>query len=663
MSLRGRLSLAFVLLALVPLAAASVLVALVVPHQAQARAEARAQGGARAAWEALRGACTEVSLAAEQVAARVSAAGGLAAAAAAVTRPGASSVGAVLVIGADGSQSSLAGPLPGQELQPLQECNRRLDQPYLVARAQLADGRTVLAASPVDQAFVTRLARLAGTDLTVIRPGTPPLASRADGHLARRLPGLCCGTRSIDGRALSVVALSEDRRTFLVANLRVDTSVPLLAGLTALLVVAVGVALLLASQVARMVTRPITDLGLAARRITEGDLDTTIPVTGSDEVAVLGHAFNEMTRELRRHISDLEASRDDLRGTLTRLGETLSSTHDLDRILGVIIETAQTAIRARSGALFLLSGGRQDLYLAAARGLDRTNELALPTDPLPGEQAAPLRIEVGSGVVGKVFESGEATSGHIGPGDGDLHLAPGEPRSGDMIAVPLRASGRVTGVLALYDHLDGSPFDAADLDTIRTFAAQAGVAIDNVLLHQEAQRLSITDGLTGLWNYRYLTLALNREIERAVRFNRPLAVLMLDLDRFKSVNDRYGHQRGDSVLIEVASRVKREIREVDVLARYGGEELVCVLPETDIDSAVMVAERINKAISSAGFVGDSDGSTLRVTVSIGVSVHPVHASTAVRLLRAADEALYDAKHAGRDCVRVAGTPQPTDTGT
>ena len=117
-------------------------------------------------------------------------------------------------------------------------------------------------------------------------------------------------------------------------------------------------------------------------------------------------------------------------------------------------------------------------------------------------------------------------------------------------------------------------------------AGQAAIAVDNVMLHSEAQRASTIDSLTGLWNFRYLTDSLNREIERAIRFDRSLSLLMLDLDWFKRVNDTHGHQRGDDVLREFATRVTVEIREVDTLARYGGEEFVLVLPETSTDGAV-----------------------------------------------------------------------------
>jgi diguanylate cyclase (GGDEF)-like protein len=230
-----------------------------------------------------------------------------------------------------------------------------------------------------------------------------------------------------------------------------------------------------------------------------------------------------------------------------------------------------------------------------------------------------------------------------------------------VIAVPLKQSGRIVGVLNLYDKEGAREFTSHDLDTILAFSTQAGVAIDNVLLHQEAQRLSLTDPLTGLWNYRYLTIGLGHEIERATRFSRPLATLMLDLDRFKSINDEYGHQVGDAVLIELAGRMRAEVREVDTVSRYGGEEFVIVLPETDAIGAARLAARLGTVIRSAPFCLDlrADGHAvdphegLKVTASIGVAVFPEHGMTPARLLRSADDALYAAKDAGRDGWRFA----------
>jgi diguanylate cyclase (GGDEF)-like protein len=127
---------------------------------------------------------------------------------------------------------------------------------------------------------------------------------------------------------------------------------------------------------------------------------------------------------------------------------------------------------------------------------------------------------------------------------------------------------------------------------------------------------------------------------------------MLDIDHFKHVNDTLGHQRGDAVLVELAQRVSGEVREVDTVARYGGEELVVVLPETDVHGAEQAAERIRAAVARRPF-GELPDVPAHVTVSLGVAVHGVHATTAAGLLRAADEALYDAKRSGRDAWRTA----------
>jgi len=179
------------------------------------------------------------------------------------------------------------------------------------------------------------------------------------------------------------------------------------------------------------------------------------------------------------------------------------------------------------------------------------------------------------------------------------------------------------------------------------------VAIENVLLHQETQQLSITDGLTGVWNRRYLELSLRKEIERASRFSRPLSVLLVDIDRFKRVNDRFGHQRGDEILVEITRRLIGSIRtQIDFVSRYGGEEFVLVLPETPGDGATVVAEKVRSTVRAEPFAGEGDPA-LQVTVSVGVASYPIDGLSAEDLLRAADQAMYRAKRAGRDRVETA----------
>jgi two-component system cell cycle response regulator len=416
-------------------------------------------------------------------------------------------------------------------------------------------------------------------------------------------------------------------------------------GLVAILAVFVVMAGMLGWLMARVTTRPLAELSEAALAVADGRLDTHIDVKSRDEVGKLALAFNTMTDELRTYIHALQDSRDELKRNLTRLGDTLSSTHDLKKMLAVILETAMVTIRAEAGALMLFSGSRDELYLKVGRGLD--GRLS----------SASVRVSVGEGVAGRVAQTGEGVHGHVGPdGTDELKLAKSEPRADSVIAVPLKSQGRVIGVLNLYDRVDADEFDDNDLATIRSFANQATVAIDNVLLHQEAQRLSITDGLTGLWNYRYFQMNFDKEIERASRFQRPLALLIFDLDKFKQVNDVYGHQRGDSVLIELATRVKGAIREVDTLARYGGEEFVLILPETDLDGATLAAGKICEIVRQRSF-GSANEVPIKVTVSVGIAVYPEHGRSGASLVGSADAALYAAKEAGRDGYWVA-TPMP-----
>ncbi|MDQ3974590.1 MAG: sensor domain-containing diguanylate cyclase, partial [Actinomycetota bacterium] len=242
--------------------------------------------------------------------------------------------------------------------------------------------------------------------------------------------------------------------------------------------------------------------------------------------------------------------------------------------------------------------------------------------------------------------------------DGAPEAAPGEPVAVHQLAVPMLGRGQVIGVLSLLRDDAGRPFSKDDLDTLGTFAVQASVATENVMLHREAQRLSVTDPLTGLWNFRYFQLQADRELESATRFQRPLSLAIIDIDHFKPINDRYGHQVGDEVLVELARRIRDSTRVPDVVARYGGEEFVVLLPGTDLDGALSTAERIRLAVvGSPVTVSHSVTTSLAVSCSAGVAEFPRHGRTVAGLVRNADAAMYSAKRQGRNRVvgaRVAG---------
>jgi two-component system cell cycle response regulator len=398
------------------------------------------------------------------------------------------------------------------------------------------------------------------------------------------------------------------------------------------LVAALGLiaATVLGFALAGVIARPLERLAEGARAVASGDLQTRVEAGGAADVARVAEAFNAMTEHLRAYIGELKASRDELRRGLDRMGGALQTTLDLQGMLEVILDTAAVTLGSTAGALYLRRTTGRELSLEAAQGY------APP-------QGATLEWEEG---VAGVAAGGVPV---LIPRDPVRPSEPVEPPATTAIAVPLVRGDRTMGVIALYGRPTPEPFGEDDVDTLASFAGQASVAIENVLLHQETEQLSITDGLTGVWNRRYLDLSLRKEIERANRFGRPLSVLMIDIDRFKDVNDRFGHQRGDGVLVEITRRIMGTIRtQIDFVARYGGEEFVVVLPETPREGGKVVAEKVRAAVRDHPFVGD--GPHLTITVSVGVAAYPVDGGTAEDIVRAADQAMYRAKRAGRDRV-------------
>jgi two-component system, cell cycle response regulator len=682
MALRTRLSLAFICTVLVPVLAGAIVVLIAVPRVLHSQIANRLRTASVGVTNVLSAKCTEAAQAAQLLGVEVATLGP----AVAVNHMVASNaVGYAVVAGPGGTIVASAGSLPGapgtktpppavlNSCAPgIQNGSFAISSSAPLAIAGSPSLTQVAVAWPVGANTAGSLSSgvVGRPAVTLVTHGlvvsSTLKAAAAQQQTAASASASAETAFDVGGRILAVVPASPGEPYDVI----VSESAPNVTNLTLVLVgvvlVAGLVALLMGSLLARLISRPVVELSDAAGRAAGGDLDITIPVRSKDEVGQLATAFNHMTSELQTYIRQLERSRDELRQNLDRLGATLTHTHDLGGILAVVLDTAIGSVQATGGAIMFLDADGE-LTVRVRRG-----EAAEAVD-------IDSRVPRGKGITGHVAESGVPVRGIVGEGPG-LRPVPSEPKATTVIAVPLRQSGRIVGVLNLYDKdpgygidgidgIDGyvaestipREFTAADLETILAFATQAGVAIDNVLLHQEAQRLSLTDPLTGLWNYRYLTIGLGHEIERASRFSRPLALLMLDLDRFKAINDQYGHQVGDAVLIELAGRMRAEVREVDTVARYGGEEFVIVLPETDSVGAARLATRLGTVIRSTPFCVDlaanghsvEIGIGLPVSASIGVAVFPEHGATPTRLLRSADDALYAAKDAGRDGWRFA----------
>ncbi len=278
-----------------------------------------------------------------------------------------------------------------------------------------------------------------------------------------------------------------------------------------------------------------------------------------------------------------------------------------------------------------------------ARGLLRVHHAyrGLPTGRLSREEE--ITLQLGEGICGAVALTGEPRRiPDVTVEAAYLNVVPGMLSE---LCVPIKVGQLVIGVVNA-ESKKPAAFSEADERLLVTFASQLATAMEKVRLFEEVKELSITDPLTALYNRRHFFEQAAREFARANRYARPLAAVMLDLDRFKRVNDTYGHAVGDQVLQAIARICRRELRQIDLLARYGGEEFIALLPESELDEARQVAQRLCDRIAAAIF--DTNAGPVQLTVSLGVAALDKDCADLDELLNRADQAMYAAKKAGRN---------------
>jgi diguanylate cyclase (GGDEF)-like protein len=334
----------------------------------------------------------------------------------------------------------------------------------------------------------------------------------------------------------------------------------------------------------RSIVRTLRGLSEAAHGIARGRLSERVPVRGRDEFARLGNAFNEMANQLQARLVELEGERRRLRDAIGRFGEVLAATHDVGQLLRVIVETAVEAT---------------------------------------GAAGASLRTEDGT-----VVESG------------DPHA------EGEHLELQLTSGHEPVGTLVLV----GAAFDDEQRMTLSSLASQAAIALENAQLHRIVEQQALMDDLTGVANRRQCEDALPTEIARAERLGTPLALVVADLDDFKTINDRHGHAVGDDVLREFAAVLKATVRESDLAGRWGGEEFLLLLPGTDAAGGAQLAYRVRSTLAERSLLG-RDGTAVTVTCSFGVAQFRA-GDDGRELFAAADRALYRAKRKGKNRVEL-----------
>ena len=343
---------------------------------------------------------------------------------------------------------------------------------------------------------------------------------------------------------------------------------------------------------------------------------------------------HDLLRELKRTVDELQA--------FNEIGRTLTSTLDGKEVLQLIMQKVSEVLRPEHWSLLLLDEPRGELYFEVAVG--------------PGaERLKSARLPLGEGVAGWVARAGQPVL---------LEDAASDPRfsprfdeasgmnTGSILAVPLRSKGRALGVVELVNPRGDRAFSPDDLRTLSTLADYAAIAIENARAFERIRELTLIDDHTGLYNARHLYRSLEAEVARSRRFGRCFSLIFLDLDRFKQVNDRHGHQVGSAVLKEVGEVLRKQLRAMDVPVRYGGDEFVVLLPEADRSQARAVAERLRRAINGTVFQLER-GLEVRVTASFGIASYPDDGATPEGLLQLADQAMYQVKETTRDGIAQA----------
>jgi len=359
-------------------------------------------------------------------------------------------------------------------------------------------------------------------------------------------------------------------------------------------------------------------------------------LTSAGELLDLREKVSALQHDLSRKSMELT--------TVLEMAGLLSSTMEFSKVITRIMERIRALVGARTWAIFLVDEENKALVFNAAKGI-------------PAGRDTRLRLGPGVGIAGWAMQDMEPKLVN------DVTREPRFTKAVDKItgiktssvmAVPISVKGRLLGVAELINKNDTGGFTGQDVEMVKMLMNQTALAVERSALYQKMEDLVITDDLTKLFNLRYLDRTLDVEIERATRYNLSVSLIFMDIDFFKNVNDRYGHLVGSKLLVEVSQLLLKGLRKVDIVARYGGDEFVIVLPQTSINAAKMIAERLRRSIEKHVFL-KGENLELKLTASFGIASYPEHASTQEELLMLADEAMYRVKYHTRNDVYVVGS--------
>jgi diguanylate cyclase (GGDEF)-like protein len=323
------------------------------------------------------------------------------------------------------------------------------------------------------------------------------------------------------------------------------------------------------------------------------------------------------------------------------VAKALTSSLELDAILQTIMQKMAEFFRPDTWSLLMVDEQRNELYFAIAVGE-------------ASESVKNLRLKMGEGIAGWVAQHGQTL---IVP---DVSKDPRfakridestnwETRS--IVCLPLRSRHRVLGVIQLVN-VTLHNYSESEMFFLNALCDYAAIAIENARAVEQIQELTITDDCTGLYNARHLYKVLEAEVYRSARYNYEFSVIFIDLDHFKQVNDTHGHLIGSKLLADIGFTIKSQLRLIDYAFRYGGDEFVVLLPQTDKDQGFVVARRIQESLRASEFC-KAEGLDLNVRASMGMATYPHDASNPRDIIERADEMMYAVKNSTRDSIGVA----------
>ena len=318
------------------------------------------------------------------------------------------------------------------------------------------------------------------------------------------------------------------------------------------------------------------------------------------------------------------------------VGKTLTSSLELNKILVAVMRKTKEIIGAEAWSVLVVDETTGDIVFERA-DTKKVEKYRLK----PGEGIAGWVALEGIPVIVPDVSLDKRFSSRM---DKQTHF-----KTRSLMCVPIKSQGRVIGVLEVVNKVTGKPFTKEDLTLLMRLVDQAALTIERTTLYKKMADLVVTDDLTKLFNTRYLNRTIETEIQRSNRYKISISLIFIDIDHFKNINDQFGHLIGSKILVEIGQLIIKELRGIDIVARYGGDEFVVVLPQTPPKAAVQIAERIRKSVERNIFL-KKEGYALKMTASFGVASYPESAKTKEDLIRLADEAMYRVKNTTRNGV-------------